>query len=83
MRPQSDEEMPERENRRLARALEHPLRRRIFAELNEQPASLSSLARALDVPLSMVGYHYAVLGAVGGVRATDRTARACRCGERI
>jgi DNA-binding transcriptional ArsR family regulator len=42
---------------RLARALNHPLRVRILAVLNERPASPKELAEILDEELSNVSYH--------------------------
>jgi DNA-binding transcriptional ArsR family regulator len=42
---------------RLARALNHPLRVRILAVLNERPASPKEMAEILDEELSNVSYH--------------------------
>jgi DNA-binding transcriptional ArsR family regulator len=42
---------------RLARALNHPLRARILALLNERPASPKELSEVLEVELANVSYH--------------------------
>jgi DNA-binding transcriptional ArsR family regulator len=42
---------------RLARAMSHPLRAKILAMLNTNPASSSELEDQLDVPLSNISYH--------------------------
>jgi DNA-binding transcriptional ArsR family regulator len=49
---------------RLAKALSHPLRGRIFALLNEQVASPNELADMLDEPLPNVSYHVRALVAL-------------------
>jgi DNA-binding transcriptional ArsR family regulator len=46
---------------RLAKALSHPLRARIFAVLNEQVASPNELSEMLGEPLPNVSYHVRAL----------------------
>jgi DNA-binding transcriptional ArsR family regulator len=48
-------------DQRLAKALSHPLRGRIFAILNERIASPNEVADILDEPLPNVSYHVRVL----------------------
>jgi DNA-binding transcriptional ArsR family regulator len=48
-------------DQRLAKALSHPLRGRIFAILNERVASPNELSDILDVPLPNVSYHVRAL----------------------
>lgn len=52
---------------RLERALRHPVRAKIHAELTKQPMQPPELAAALDVPLSRISYHYRVLLVAGAV----------------
>ena len=47
--------------KRLIKALGHPLRQRILEKLNEREGSPSRLAEALDEPLGNVSYHVRVL----------------------
>ena len=46
---------------RLARALAHPLRHRLFFEYHREITSPSRAARRLDAPLNVVSYHTHVL----------------------
>lgn len=48
-------------DRRLIKALSHPLRERILTILNERVASPNELAKELDEGLSQVSYHVKVL----------------------
>ena len=48
-------------DQRLAKALSHPLRARIFAILNERVASPNEIADMLEERLPNVGYHVRVL----------------------
>lgn len=48
-------------DQRLAKALSHPLRGRIFAILNERVASPNEMADMLDEPLPNVSYHVRAL----------------------
>lgn len=48
-------------DRRLIKALSHPLRERILAKLNERVASPNQLAQELGEGLSQVSYHVKVL----------------------
>jgi DNA-binding transcriptional ArsR family regulator len=41
----------------VLRALNHPVRRRILAELGDRPASARELARTLGEEVSLVAYH--------------------------
>lgn len=50
---------------RLAYLLGHPLRARILVEIGNHPMELPELARALNEPLALVGYHHRVLVAAG------------------
>jgi DNA-binding transcriptional ArsR family regulator len=45
----------------VARALSHPLRRRLFYEFHREETSPSRAARRLDEPLNVVSYHTRVL----------------------
>jgi DNA-binding transcriptional ArsR family regulator len=60
-------ENPASAAQRLAQALEHPLRKQMFAKLSERSMSPAELATALDEPLSRVAYHYGVLEQAGGL----------------
>jgi hypothetical protein len=58
---------PALENRRLAYALEHPLRAEMAAELSERAMSPEELAKSLGKPLQRVIYHHQVLEQAGGL----------------
>lgn len=62
-----DEEKPDSRGSRLERVLWHPLRSRIFEELQENPLDPPALARVFDIPLALATYHYRVLKAAGGL----------------
>jgi len=59
----------------LAKALAHPLRTRILAELEGQTASPSELAGKLDAPLGVVSYHVRRLEALGFLKLVKRVPR--------
>jgi DNA-binding transcriptional ArsR family regulator len=62
-------------DQRLAKALSHPLRARIFAILNEQVASPNEMAEMIGEPLPNVSYHARVLvdlGCIELVRTAQR-----------
>lgn len=54
------------------RALAHPLRHRILMELGARPATVSQLARALEVRKGSVAHHLGVLEAAGMVGPGER-----------
>lgn len=56
-----DKDKPALDNRRLAYALEHPLRAEIAAALGRRPMRHEELADSLGVPLQRIVYHYQVL----------------------
>jgi hypothetical protein len=56
---------PALENRRLAYALEHPLRAEMATALGERALSPEELANRLGKPLQRVIYHYQVLEQAG------------------
>ena len=66
----------------LYKALAHPLRRRILAELRREPASATTLAQALGESTGATSYHlrelakYGFIEEVSGGRSAS--ARACR-----
>jgi len=58
---------------RLARAASHPLRAKLLAMLNTNPASPSELEQALkDVPLSNISYHVRVLFELNVIEIVDK-----------
>jgi DNA-binding transcriptional ArsR family regulator len=63
---------------RLAKALSHPLRRRLLVAYSERPSSPSEVATALGEPLNEVAYHTQRLlahGCVALVREEQRRGR--------
>jgi hypothetical protein len=62
-----DEEKPDSRSSRLERVLWHPLRSRIFEELQKEPIDPPALALVLDIPLAIATYHYRVLKTAGGL----------------
>ena len=62
-----DKGTPRQSDRRLEKALEHPLRAQILDVLSKGLVGLPELAVALDVPLPRIAYHYRVLGTLGAV----------------
>jgi DNA-binding transcriptional ArsR family regulator len=64
---------------RYVRAISHPLRIRLLAALDEQPASPVMLAEMFDQPLGTVAYHVRTCGV--SEFATERSHfSAQRCG---
>lgn len=60
----------------LARALAHPLRVRILAYLREHAAaSPSELAKAWDVSVNLLAYHFRRLQTLGLIRVSKRIQR--------
>lgn len=55
----------------LFKALGHPLRLRLVCGLSREPASLSRIAEKLEMPISTVATHLAVLRR-SGILAEDR-----------
>jgi hypothetical protein len=53
---------------RLAKAIQHPLRMRIFFEYRRAPSSPSRIAKRLGEPLNLVAYHTRMLERLGCVR---------------
>jgi len=68
-----DEEKPDIRRQRLEKALGHPVREEMFAELNERSAGPPELANILGKRLSLITYHYRVLEMLGGIPAPDAT----------
>lgn len=62
-----DEEKPDTGSRQRKKALKHPVREAMLAELDERAMELAELATILGKPLALVEYHYRVLEAVGGI----------------
>ena len=60
---------------RLAKALMHPVRTRVFALLDENVASPSELAAELDEPLGTVSYHVRILLELGLIELVSTTPR--------
>jgi predicted transcriptional regulator len=61
-----------RNDARLKRALEHPVRSQIFTAVAEEPAgSLKALADQVGIPMYQLSYHYRVLARLGAVPALD------------
>ncbi len=56
-----DDDTPDLTGPWPAYVLEHPLRARMAAMLDQCPMDLPELAEALDEPLTRVTYHYGVL----------------------
>jgi DNA-binding transcriptional ArsR family regulator len=67
-----DNDMPALKDRRLAYALEHPLRAEMVTLLSRQQMSSEELAASLGEPPQRVAYHYKVLEQAGGLSAPDR-----------
>jgi DNA-binding transcriptional ArsR family regulator len=59
----------------LAKALAHPLRTRILAELEHRTASPSELAGDLGAPLGVMSYHVRRLQSLGFVKLVDSKPR--------
>jgi DNA-binding transcriptional ArsR family regulator len=59
----------------LAKALAHPLRVAILAELEERTASPSELAAGLDASLGLVSYHVRTLARLGLVKLVETRPR--------
>lgn len=66
-----DEEKPRLRRRCLERALRHPLRAQMHAELNKRPVGLVELADRLGGQLPVIAYHYRVLDALGALPKPD------------
>ncbi|ADB50391.1 winged helix-turn-helix domain-containing protein [Conexibacter woesei] len=61
---------------RLARALAHPVRVRILGYLRERgAASPSELAKAWDVSINLLAYHFRRLHTLGLIRVSKRIQR--------
>jgi DNA-binding transcriptional ArsR family regulator len=69
------ETKPEAINRRLVRALSHPLRVRILEVLSERVASPNELSAELGVDLSTVAYHTRTLDRCGCLELVDTARR--------
>jgi DNA-binding transcriptional ArsR family regulator len=61
--------------RRIAEALEHPVRARMFGEMTREPLGEDDLAARVEIPPARARYHYRVLERVGGVRAAEELRR--------
>jgi DNA-binding transcriptional ArsR family regulator len=59
----------------VAKAMSHPLRARILAQLRGDEASPRELAARLDAPLSTVAYHVRVLVTLDLVRLVGQEPR--------
>jgi DNA-binding transcriptional ArsR family regulator len=60
---------------RIITALNHPLRARILATLDDQVASPKELAQVLGAPLGTVSYHVKILAELGLIRLVKETPR--------
>ena len=67
-----DEEKPGSGSTKLERVLWHPLRARMFEELQKRAIDTPELAATFGKPLAWVRYHYRVLEAAGGLPNSDR-----------
>jgi DNA-binding transcriptional ArsR family regulator len=61
--------------KRLERALAHPLRARVLAILDAEIASPTALAHQVGAPLGIVAYHVRVLASLNLIRLVDVTQR--------
>jgi DNA-binding transcriptional ArsR family regulator len=62
-------------DRRIVRALSHPIRHRVLMALNEGVASPKELAAELGEPLGNVSYHTRVLAQLGCIELVSTTQR--------
>ena len=62
-------------DRRLAKALSHPLRAHVLAILNERVASPNQIANQLDEPLGNVSYHVKTLAEMGCIELVNTEPR--------
>lgn len=62
-----DDEKADISRRRRSKALKHPIREAMYAELEERPMGLSELAEKFNESLPWIEYHYRVLEAVVGI----------------
>jgi hypothetical protein len=66
-----DEEKPDTGSRQREKALKHPVREAILAELNGRMVEPAELAAVLGKPTPLIEYHCRVLEAVGGLPGED------------
>lgn len=66
-----DEEKPGAGSRQREKAMKHPLREAMLAELDGRWMEPPELARVLGKPTPLIEYHYRVLEAVGGLPGDD------------
>jgi DNA-binding transcriptional ArsR family regulator len=62
-------------DRRLAKALSHPLRAHVLTILNERVASPNQIANELEEPLGNVSYHVKTLAEMGCIELVDTEPR--------
>jgi DNA-binding transcriptional ArsR family regulator len=62
-------------DRRLAKALSHPLRAHVLAILNERVASPNQIATELEEPLGNVSYHVKTLAELGCIELVETAPR--------
>ena len=62
-------------DRRLAKALSHPLRAHVLAILNERVASPNQISTELEEPLGNVSYHVKTLAELGCIELVDTAPR--------
>jgi DNA-binding transcriptional ArsR family regulator len=62
-------------DRRLAKALSHPLRAHVLSILNERVASPNQIANELDEPLGNVSYHVKTLAEMGCIELVNTEPR--------
>jgi DNA-binding transcriptional ArsR family regulator len=62
-------------DRRLAKALSHPLRAHVLAILNERVASPNQIANELEEPLGNVSYHVKTLAEMGCIELVNTEPR--------
>jgi DNA-binding transcriptional ArsR family regulator len=62
-----NEEKPSSRRRRRSKALKHPMREKMYAELERRPMGLAELAEKFNESVPWVEYHYRVLEAAVGI----------------
>jgi len=66
-----DEEKPDTGSRQREKAMKHPVREAMLAEMDGHMVKPAELAAVLDKPLPLIEYHCRVLEAVGGLPGED------------
>jgi hypothetical protein len=66
-----DEEKPDTGSRQREKAMKHPLREAMLAEMDGRVVEPAELAKVLGKPMPLIEYHCRVLEAVGGLPGED------------